>query len=125
MLKVLICGKPGKAFSALDAMANEGGCSGSSAPLSEWVALLAMKYGRAPLSVSRCVEKALMRHGLSDYPMELSDLARRYLFLGDAGILLAESRKRPIPISDSLELVKQLGTEKQNQPETGVPYQCP
>lgn len=55
---------------------------------------------------------------------EIGDLARRYLSLGDAQMLLAESRKRPILISHSFEFAKQSGREKQNQSETGVSYQC-
>lgn len=125
VLKVHCSVRPGKGFSALDALANKGGYRDSSAPLSEGVALLAMKCGRAPLPVSRGLEKALLRLGLAEDPMELRDLARRYLFLGDAEILLAESRKRPIPITDSLDLVKQSRTETQTQLETGVQCQCP
>ena len=125
MVKVLISGKPGKGFSALDALANEGGYSRSSAALSQWVALLAMKYGRAPLPVSRGLQNAHMRKGFVDDPAELGDLARRYLFLGDAQMLLAESRKRPTPISHSFEFAKQPSTERQTQSGIGVQYQCP
>lgn len=124
MLKVLISGELGKAFNAPDAVACEGGYSRLSVPLTQWVALLAMKYGRAPLPVSRGLKRALMRQGIADDPAELGDLARRYLFLGDAQMLLAESRRQPIPISHSFELAKQLGTEKQTQSETGVRDQC-
>lgn len=121
MLKVRISGKSGKGFSALDATASR---FRSSAPLSQWVALLAMKYGRAPLPVSRDLEEALLRQGVAEDPAELGDLARRYLFLGDAKILLAESRKRPIPISHSFDSAMQVETETQTQLETGVRYQC-
>lgn len=125
VLTVHFSGKPGKGFSALDAQANEGRRGRSSAALGEWVALLAMKYGRAPLPVSRGLEKLLMRRGLIGDPAELADLARRYLFLGDAQMLLAESRKRPTPIANSMEFVRQLNAERQTQPETGVRYPCP
>ena len=124
VLKVHFNGKPGKGFSALEAVANRGNCSPSPARLSKWVALLAMKHGRAPLPVSRTLEKALVRQGLVYDPSELGDFARRYLFLGDARILLAESRKRPTSIANSLELVKPSNAEGQTKPETGVPYQC-
>jgi len=125
VLKVLINGKPGKGFSALGTLANEGGgYIQSSAPLSHWVALLAMKYGRAPLPVSRGLEKAFMRQGVADDPAELGELARRYLFLGDAQMLLAESRRCPTPISHSIEFPKQLSTERPTQSETGVPCKC-
>jgi hypothetical protein len=66
-----------------------------------------------------------MRQGLAGDPAELADLARRYLFLGDAQMLLAESRKGPTPIANSLEFVEQLNTERQTQSETGVRYPCP
>jgi hypothetical protein len=75
VLKVLINGRPGKGFSALDALASDGrGYSRSAAPLSQWVALLAMKYGRAPLPVSRGLEKAFMRQDVADDPAELGEL---------------------------------------------------
>ncbi len=125
MLRVRFSGKHGKGFSALEAVANEGDCGRPFAPLGQWVALLAMKYSRAPLPVSRSLERALMRQGFPVDPAELGDLARRYLFLGDAQMLLAESRKRPVPILNSLELVKQLNTETQTPLENGAQYQCP
>ena len=123
MLKVHFSGKPEKGFSALDALANKGSCPRSPAPLGEWVALLAMKYRRAPLPVPRGLEKALMCQGLADDPSEIGDLARRYLFLGDARMLLAESR-RPSPFTNYLPSVKESNTERPTQSETGVPYQC-
>lgn len=123
MLRVHFTGKPGKGFSALDALANKGGCPRSPAPLGEWVALLAMKYRRAPLPVPRGLEKALMYQGLAGDSSELGDLALRYLFFGDARILLAESR-RPTPLTNSLQLVKHSSQEGQTPSETGVPYQC-
>ena len=123
MLKVLVSGTIGKGFSAVGAIANEGVYSRLSGPLSPWLTLLAMKYNRAPLPVSRSLEKALVRQGLANDPAEPGDLARRYLFLGDARILLAESRKRPTPISHSFEHAKQVG-EKQTHLENGVPNQC-
>ena len=60
-----------------------------------------------------------------DDPAELGDLASRYLFLGDAQTLVAESGERPTPFSHSLEFAKQLSTERQTQSETGVQCQCP
>lgn len=95
----------------MDALASEGGCPRSPSPLGEWVALLAMKYRRAPLPVSRDLEKAFICQGVADDPADLGDLARRYLFPGDARMLLAESRKRPVPIANSLELAKQLDAD--------------
>lgn len=64
-------------------------------PLSQWVALLALSYRRAPLrashSLQRALQKALKRQGIVD-GAELVDLVRRYFFLGDAQVLLAELR---------------------------------
>lgn len=125
MLKVYFSGKPGKGFSASHARATEGGCPRLPAPLGEWVALLGMKSRRAPLPVSPSLERALICQGLAEDPAELGDLARRYLFLEDRQMLLAESRKRPAPIANSLELAGQLAAAKQTQSETGVQYQCP
>jgi hypothetical protein len=62
--------------------------------LGQCVALLAMQYRRAPLPVPRALWKGLLRQGLTNNTAELNDLARRYLFLGDARMLLAEARKR-------------------------------
>lgn len=84
-----------------------------------------MKYRRAPLPVSRGLEKTLMCQGLAVDPSDLSNPARRYLlFLGDARMLLAESRERLAPLASSLQFVTQVSTEGQTQTETGVPYPC-
>ena len=125
VLRAHLIGKPGRGFSALDAVVNRGGCHGSFAPLGEWAALLAMKDHRAPWLVFRNFERALIRHGLTDNTGDLGDLARRYLFLGDPQMLLTESGKRPAPVANSLELVKKFSTERQTQPQVGVRYQCP
>ena len=58
--------------------------------LGHLVALLAMKTGRAPLPVSSALCKSLVRRGLVRDLEDLGDLARRYLFLGDERMLLAE-----------------------------------
>lgn len=126
-MRVLITRKPGKGLRALDDLSNASSYSGSSSPLSQWVALLALKYFRAPLPVShglqKALQKALKRQSIFD-GAELVDLARRYFFLGEAQMLLAELPKRPTPISHSLEFDKQVSTERQTQSETGVCYQC-
>lgn len=77
-----------------------------------------MNYRRALLPVSRRLEKTLLCQGLAVDP---SDLARRYLFPGDARMLLAESRERLAPLASSLPLVTPVSTEGQTQTETGVP----
>ena len=60
--------------------------------LGDWVVLLAMKHRRAPLPVSSGLWKGLLREGFPNDLDELAILARRYLFLGDARMLLAELR---------------------------------
>ncbi len=62
--------------------------------LGDWVVLLAMKHRRAPLPVSSALWKGLLREGFPNDLDELAILARRYLFLGDARMLLAELRIR-------------------------------
>jgi hypothetical protein len=62
--------------------------------LGDWVALLAMKNQRAPLPVSSTLWKGLLRKGFPNDLDELAPLARRYLFLGDERLLLAELRSR-------------------------------
>lgn len=63
--------------------------------LVDFVALLAMKERRAPLPVSSALSKRLLRRGFTNNPLELGDFARRYLFLGDERMLLAELKRRP------------------------------
>jgi DNA-binding NtrC family response regulator len=63
--------------------------------LGRCVVLLAMKRGRAPLPVSPALWKRLQHRGFPSNLDELGNLARRYLFLGDARMLLTELRFRP------------------------------
>jgi hypothetical protein len=62
--------------------------------LADWVVLLAMKHRRAPLPVSSALWKGLLRRGFPNDLDELGVFARRYLFLGDARMLLAELKDR-------------------------------
>lgn len=62
--------------------------------LGHWVALLAMEHRRAPLPVSAALWKGLLRRGFPNDLDEMGNFARRYLFLGDGRMLLAELRKR-------------------------------
>src|SRR5260370_32812356 len=62
--------------------------------LGDWVVLLAMEHQRAPLPVSSALWKGLLRKGFPNDLDELAIFARRYLFLGDARLLLAELRIR-------------------------------
>ncbi len=64
--------------------------------LGDWVVLLAMKHRRAPLPVSSALWKGLLRKGFPNGLDELAIFARRYLFLGDARLLLAELPVREI-----------------------------
>src|SRR5437660_12657566 len=105
--------KPEKGFEVLGALRNEIDCREPAAGLlGQYVALLAMKHGRAPLP-------ALARYGedycaavLQTTSRDSATFARRYLFLGDARMLLAESRKRPVPVADSVAVVKQMSEER-------------
>jgi len=54
------------------------------------VALLAMKYGRAPLPVSASLLRRMVRRGFPKDVDEMTNFARRYLFLRDERMLLAE-----------------------------------
>ena len=63
--------------------------------LGDIVALLAMQQRRAPLPVSSALRNAILRRGLPNGLIELGDFARRYLFLGDERMLLAELQRRP------------------------------
>jgi hypothetical protein len=63
--------------------------------LGDWVVLLAMKHRRAPLPVSSALRKGLLQKGFPNDLDELSIFARRYLFLGDTRLLLAELKDRP------------------------------
>lgn len=58
--------------------------------LGHLVALLAMRSGRAPLPVSPALWKGLLRRGHVNSLEDLGYFARRYLFLGDERMLLAE-----------------------------------
>jgi hypothetical protein len=63
--------------------------------LGDVVALLAMQQRRAPLPVSSALRNAILRGGLPNGLIELGNFARRYLFLGDERMLLAELHRRP------------------------------
>jgi hypothetical protein len=62
--------------------------------LGDRVVLLAMKHGRAPLSVSPALSKGLRRLGVLNDLYDLGSIARRLSFLGDGQILLAELKMR-------------------------------
>jgi hypothetical protein len=105
--------KPEKGFTVLGALRNEIDCQEPAAGLlGQYVALLAMKDGRAPLPVSPTRWRALLRRGLTDDAAGLGHVARRYLFLGDASMLLTESRNLPAPVAESVAAVKQLNEER-------------
>jgi hypothetical protein len=73
------------------------------------VALLAMKHGRAPLPVSAALWKGLLRRGVLNDLSELGNIARRYSFLGDERMMLAELRIRTVTNSSVRETLPKDG----------------
>lgn len=71
------------------------------------VALLAMKYGRAPLPVSPSLVRWMARNSFSPDVDEMTNFARRYLFLGDERMLLAELKRH----SASMPVTRSVFTE--------------
>ncbi|MGB7284470.1 MAG: hypothetical protein WBE13_19555 [Candidatus Acidiferrum sp.] len=59
------------------------------------VILLAMKHGRAPMPVTPNLWNSLLRRGILKDLYELGNVARRFSFLGDGRMLLAELRYGP------------------------------
>jgi DNA-binding NtrC family response regulator len=83
--------------------------------LGDWVALLAMKHQRAPLPVSSALWKGLLRRGFPNDVDELAMFARRYLFLGDERLLLAELRIRTAttpPVRETLSKEREIAAEE-------------
>jgi hypothetical protein len=86
--------------------------------LGEWVVLLAMKHRRAPLPVSSALWKGLLRNGFLNDLGELALFARRFLFLGDASMLLAELRIRTTtnpPVRETLSEEEKVAAEYRPQ----------
>jgi hypothetical protein len=86
--------------------------------LGDWVVLLAMKHQRAPLPVSSALWKGLLRKGFPNGLDELAIFARRYLFLGDARLLLAELRIRTAattPVRETLSKEEKVAAEDHPQ----------
>jgi hypothetical protein len=86
--------------------------------LGDWVVLLAMKHRRAPLPVSSALWKGLLRKGFPKGLDELAIFARRYLFLGDARLLLAELRIRTAattPVRETLSKEEKVAAEDRPQ----------
>src|SRR6266481_7666407 len=82
--------------------------------LGDWVVLLAMKHRCAPLPVSSALWKGLLREGFPNDLDELAILARRYLFLGDARMLLTELRIRSattVPVRETVSKEGKIATE--------------
>jgi hypothetical protein len=82
--------------------------------LGDWVVLLAMRHQRAPLPVSSALWKDLLRKGFLNDLDELALFARRYLFLGDARLLLAELRIRTAttpPVRETSSIVSKIAVE--------------
>lgn len=66
------------------------------------IILLAMQHGRAPLPVSPALWKGLLRRGNLDF-YELGNIARRFSFLGDGRMVLAELNMRTAATPHSRE----------------------
>ena len=62
-----------------------------------------MQHGRAPLPVSPPLWKGLLRRGHLDL-YELGNIARRFSFLGDGRMLLAELNTRTITTPNKSEI---------------------
>jgi hypothetical protein len=58
--------------------------------LRQHILLLAMKHGRAPLPLSPVVCRGSLRRGVLNDVDALGSIARRFSFLGDGRMLLAE-----------------------------------
>jgi hypothetical protein len=88
--------------------------------LGDCVARLAMKDQRAPLPVSSALWKGLLRKGFPNDLDELATFARRYLFLGDERLLLAELRIRTAitpPLRETLSKESEIAAEERPQIE--------
>jgi hypothetical protein len=95
--------------------------------LGDWVVLLAMKHQRAPLPVSSALWKGLLRKGFPNDLDELAIFARRYLFLGDARLLLAELRIRTAttpPVRETSSRVSEIAVEDRPAPLRHHPTRC-
>ena len=71
--------------------------------LGDVIALLAMKQRCAPLPVSPALLRSLWLRGMPENLAELEGFARRFLFLGDERMLLAELRRGPGSIASRQE----------------------
>jgi hypothetical protein len=81
------------------------------------IILLAMKHGRAPVSVSPALRKGLARLGALNDLYDLGSIARRLSFLGDGRILLAELETQLVRIPTVRgPVVKENGTEAERHP---------
>jgi hypothetical protein len=80
------------------------------------IILLAMQHGRAPLPVSPALWKGLLRRGNLDF-YELGNIARRFSFLGDGRMVLAELNMRTAATPHSKEpLSKESKIAPEEQP---------
>jgi hypothetical protein len=82
------------------------------------VALLAMKHGRAPLPVSSALWKGLLRQGFLNDLDELGIIARRFSFLEDERLVLAELRVRTAttpPVRETLSKENEFAAEDSPQ----------
>jgi hypothetical protein len=93
--------------------------------LGDWVVLLAMKHGRAPLPVSSTLWRVLLRQGFLNDLDELGNIARRISFLGDERLLLAELRIRSATTPSVREtLSKEEKVAAEDRPEIKDAHIC-
>jgi len=71
--------------------------------LRQHILLLAMKHGRAPMPLSPAVCKGLLRRGVLNDLQTLGNISRRFLFLGDGRMLLAEIKYGPTTVPPAQE----------------------
>jgi len=93
--------------------------------LGDCVALVAMKDQRAPLPVSCALWKGLVREGFPNDLDELATFARRYLFLGDERLLLAELRMRTATtprVRETLSKESEIAAEE--RPQIADAHKC-
>ena len=80
----------------------------------DWVVLLAMKHQRAPLPVSSALWKGLLQQGVLNDLYALGNITRRFSFLGDERLLLAELRIRTPttpPVRETLSKEEKVAAE--------------
>ena len=82
--------------------------------LRQHVLLLSMTHGRAPIPLSPAICRGLLRRGVLNDLQALGNIARRFLFMGDGRMLLAEIKYGPAivpPAHEPLSSESQIAAE--------------